>query len=214
MTMGISTGYNAYYSGVTRAQQSVKSNEAETPQTLEDFKREMYDTINKMQVHPSQSKTQISVNISDKAFEKMMNDPEYKNLMLKTIQRDLNGAYPGGGVAPSYSVITIGNDCEYRADSYGSAYGDIFARSSTNSFLEKNTKKAASSYDDHRRKTQYNSSDQDTIRQLTERSLLEQQLQAQRLREEESEQKTRAEKLDKSMQQRAIVQYENNLYQG
>lgn len=215
MSMGINTNYNTYYSTETRTKQTEKTAEAATPQTLDDFKKEVYDTINKMQVHPSQSKTQISINISDKAFEKMKNDPDYKDLMLRTIQRDLNGAYPGGCVAPSYSIITIGNDCEYKADAYGSAYGDVFSTKSANSFWEKNTKKAASSYNDSRKKTQSNARYQDILNQASERKIFEQKLQAQKLREEDTEKAVQAEKRDKAIQQqRAITQYENNLFQG
>ncbi len=127
---------------------ALASSGAESAQTLDDFKWEMYDIIDKMPVHPSQSGTQISINISDKAFEKMMNDPAYKDLMLKTIQRDLGGAYPAGA-APSYSVIRIGDDCEYKADAMGAAFGAGFSAAKANGFLEKNTNRASSNYDEY-----------------------------------------------------------------
>ncbi len=119
MFAGISTNNNNFYPVVDRTQSTQKVNDAYNgaAQTLDDFKREMYCAIDKMPVHPSQFQTQISISISDKAFEKMMNDHAYKDLMIKTIQRDLGGAF-SAGAAPSYSVIRIGDNCEYM-----SAYG-------------------------------------------------------------------------------------------
>jgi hypothetical protein len=150
MAIGIGNNYGP---GVSQAQPAQKANSTKpsvnaTP--LDDFKREMYEAIGKMTHHASQAKTQISISISDKAFEKMRTDPAYKDLMLRTIQRDLNGAYPAAA-APSYSVITIGDDGEYKADAMGSSYGALFSTKSAGSFWEKNTKKSSASYEERKR---------------------------------------------------------------
>ncbi len=193
MFSGINTRYNSYYSGTDEAQRTLKPNDAcngETDRTLDDFKREVYDIINKMPVHPSQSETQISISISDKAFEKMMNDSAYKDLMLKTIQRDLGGAYPAGA-APSYSIIRIGDDCEYSADAMGSAYGASFSAAQANGFLQKNTKSASSDYDEYnRRKKQTGKQLQEkqAEERLLEKRLLEKRAMAKELAAELQEQ--------------------------
>lgn len=149
MSIGMNTNYGDRFSTTFNAQKASGVNSGESAKSLDDFKREVYGLIDKMSIHSSQSLTQISISIADKAFEKMQADPQYKDLMLRTIQRDLNGVYPAAA-APSYSVITIGEDGEYSATAMGSANGGLFAAKSSNSFWERNTRKS-SEYDERRK---------------------------------------------------------------
>ncbi len=198
MISSINTNCNNFYSGAVqpREQMTNSVNNGEIAQTLGEFKLEMYNTINRMSVHPSLSSTQISINISDKAFEKMMNDPEYKDLMLSTIQRDLGGAYPVAA-APSYSIIRIGDDCEYKADAMGSAYGATFSVAKSDSFVQKNTKKTSFDYDDFYKRN--------AIHRQTEK-----RLQEKRVLNRESAEDLREQKLAQSHQlQKAVLTYDN-----
>ncbi len=149
----------ASISATVQTQQALRAtgiDKSTTAQALDEFKKEIFGIINNMCVHSSQSNTQVSIAISEKGFQKMMNVPEYKDLMLRTIQRDLNGAYPLAA-APSYSVITIDDDGEYSATAMGASYGALFSANSSKSFWEKNKKDSSSSYDEYiRRKAQAN----------------------------------------------------------
>ncbi len=198
MVSGINTSYTNSYSGAaqSRGQMADSVSNGENAQTLDEFKREMYNTINRMSVHPSQSNTQISINISDKAFERMMHDPEYKDLMLRTIQRDLGGAYPAAAT-PSYSIIRIGDDCEYKADAMGSAYGATFSAAKSDSFVRKNTKKTSFDYDDYYRRNAI-------YRQAEKR------LQEKRIADRETAEDLREQKLAQSRQRaKAAFAYDN-----
>lgn len=105
--------------------------------TLEEYKQILRQKISELPIHPSQSRTQIAVNISDKAFEKMMQDPDYEKSMLALLEREFGYAFPPN-MAPSYSVYNIGETLEdYNGMSMGSSYGSTYAKESENSFWEK-----------------------------------------------------------------------------
>lgn len=48
------------------------------PQTVDDVKKEFYDYLDSLSISPGLSQTPLSVNVTEKAFEKMLADPEYK----------------------------------------------------------------------------------------------------------------------------------------
>ena len=54
---------------------------------MEAFKKEMWKEINSLSWGSS-----ISIQITDKAFEKMMNDSEFKNKMMNLIREDASGS--------------------------------------------------------------------------------------------------------------------------
>ena len=177
------------------------SGDENKPQTLEEFKREVYGLLNSMYIHPSQSKTQISISISDKAFEKMMNDPEYKKEILNVIQRDLGAAYPARA-EPTYSCLRIGDDGEYRGDAMGAAFEGEFSTRSANSFWEKNTDRSAATYDQSKRNRQ--TTDE---KRLTEKYAMDRLLEKRDL-DQLLQEKNQAQALQKK---KILQQYENNL---
>lgn len=75
----------------------VKKTETETEvDKLESFKQEIWNEIDSM---PWDSRMNISIQITDKAFERMMNDDEFKNKMMKVIREESIAAHPPGDVS-------------------------------------------------------------------------------------------------------------------
>lgn len=60
---------------------------------LEAFKKEIWNEINSLSWNGSMN---ISIQITDKAYEKMMNDPKFKNDMMKMIREESIAAKPPG----------------------------------------------------------------------------------------------------------------------
>ena len=96
--MAISGVGQSYYQNnvaTTKSTKSVNSTE-ETDNTqelsqaekLEVFKKEMWNEINSLSWGSS-----VSIQITDEAFEKMMNDSEFKNKMMNLIREDSRGSH-------------------------------------------------------------------------------------------------------------------------
>ena len=96
--MAISGVGQSYYQNnvaTTKSTKSVNSTE-ETDNTqelsqaekLEVFKKEMWKEINSLSWGSS-----VSIQITDEAFEKMMNDSEFKNKMMNLIREDSRGSH-------------------------------------------------------------------------------------------------------------------------
>ena len=60
---------------------------------LEVFKKEIWNEINSL---PWDSRMNISIQITDKAFERMMNEPEFKEKMMGLIREEAAAAHPPG----------------------------------------------------------------------------------------------------------------------
>lgn len=60
---------------------------------LEAFKKEIWNEINSL---PWDSRMNISIQITDKAFERMMDDPEFKEKMMGLIREEAAAAHPPG----------------------------------------------------------------------------------------------------------------------
>lgn len=108
---------------------------------MEVFKQEFYDDIAKIKNHKTVKN--MAVNISDKAFEKMKEDPSYREKILSLIARDVGDSY-----APRNNsvLITVGESAsDYRADSWPICNDSEFDMQSQNSFYKKtsNDKKQA-----------------------------------------------------------------------
>ena len=96
--MAISGARLKFYQNNVATTKSTKSisNTEETGSTqelseageLEAFKKEMWKEINALSWGSS-----ISIQITDEAFEKMMNDSEFKNKMMNLIREDSRGSY-------------------------------------------------------------------------------------------------------------------------
>ena len=87
---------NVYSMLVTKADEKENiSNISEISEIekMENFKKEIWNEINSMPW-----RCDISIQITDGAFEKMMNDKEFKDRMLSIIQEDANvSGFKGGG---------------------------------------------------------------------------------------------------------------------
>lgn len=127
--------------------------DADKPQTLDDVKKEFYDYLDSLSLSPGLSKTPISVNVTEKAFEKMLADPEYKQKMKDLCARDL--CDPNWSTLPPSGInITIDADCseEYIATSWSSSNGAKNVNS--DGFWTRRTKKNESARKDMDRKAQ------------------------------------------------------------
>ncbi len=197
-----SVSNSAEVNSASEALAATQANDAETEQTLEDFKREIYEIINRMPNHPTQDRSLMIIHISDKAFEKMMSDPGYKDETLYHIQQSMMGYDP---VCPWYHIITIGDDCEYRADSYGAAFGSVFDSASTTGFTPNGGNKAASIAARKRAQVAFD-------RVTAQERLAEHRRREKELRDEEYEKELLARKHTATeLQKEAAMKYERNI---
>lgn len=114
-------------------------NEAEkteqmTPEEeLEVFKKEFYDELSRINNHRTVSN--MAINISEDAFKKMKEDPQYKQQILNLVQRDWGDSYAPRNCSV---MITVGSSLnDYRADSWPVGYDSEFDIRSKNSFYKK-----------------------------------------------------------------------------
>ena len=141
--MEISTVYGNNYSAYT---QSTKTTETETAgktskmseaEEMAAFKKEFYADLERITNH--RTVYSWSVNISEKAFENMKADPEYRAKILSLIQRDVGDSY-----APRKCsvLITVGaTSKDYRADSWPDCNDSEYHVRSRNSFYKRDSKK-------------------------------------------------------------------------
>jgi len=97
------------------------------------FKKEFYQDLEKIQRHGSVKNA--AINISDKAFEKMQKNPEYKEKILSLLQRDLSSSYAPRDTSV---LLTVGESLsQYRGDSWPTSNDSEFWGRSKNSFFMK-----------------------------------------------------------------------------
>ncbi len=127
--------------------QSVKDNlgvsETKTPasskaKTLDEFKREVYSVIDAVPI-TGLAGACISIDISDDAFEKMMNDEKFMKEQLGALIKDL-GCPANLRYRPAYVVFKITKN-GYKCTSYGSRNKVAFDNKGEDSFWEKRRKK-------------------------------------------------------------------------
>lgn len=97
---------------------------ADSPRTIDDVKREFYEYLDSLPISSGLSRTPVSVNITEAAFEKMLANPEYEQKMKDLCKRDL--CDPAWSKLPPTGIaITIDADCEeeYLATSWNSPDG-------------------------------------------------------------------------------------------
>lgn len=105
---------------------------AEQAPTLEEFKREFMALIDAMPIHPSQAGARQSISIHDKAFEKMLEDPEFAEGILEQIRSDLAADY--GIASPAFCTMRFDENGVYSGSSGGSFHMDKFERESADAF--------------------------------------------------------------------------------
>ena len=97
-------------SGVSFTERTARTQEASDAEKLENFKKEIWNEIN---IIPRSSSISWSINITDAAFERMMNEPEFKEKMMRLIREDA-----GAGRPPIICSITTIDENGYKGYSY------------------------------------------------------------------------------------------------
>ena len=101
------------------------------------FKKEFYQDLEKIQLHSTVKNA--AVNISDKAFEKMKENPQYREKVFSLLQRDLCSSYAPRDTSV---ILTVGESLEkYRGDSWPTNNDSEFWGRSKNSFYTKTKNK-------------------------------------------------------------------------
>ena len=99
---------------------------------MELFKKEFYEELSKIKI--DRHNINVAINISEDAFKKMKEDPQYKQQILNLLKRDLGSSLPANYSA----VFTIGSSIkDYRGDAYPVGYDSEFYARSQNSFYKK-----------------------------------------------------------------------------
>lgn len=110
-----------------------KTEQMTPEEELEVFKKEFYDELSRINNHRTVSN--MAINISEDAFKKMKEDPQYKQQILNLIQRDWGDSYAPRNCSV---LITVGSSLnDYRADSWPVGYDSEFDVRSKNSFYKK-----------------------------------------------------------------------------
>ena len=145
--MAISGVGQSYYQNNVATTKSTKSvnSTGETGNTKElseaeemaIFKKEFYDELSRINNHRTVSN--MAINISEDAFKKMKEDPQYKQQILNLVQRDWGDSYAPRNCSV---MITVGSSLnDYRADSWPVGYDSEFDIRSKNSFYKKTSNK-------------------------------------------------------------------------
>lgn len=141
---GVGQGYYQNNVATTKSTKSVNST-VETGNTKElseaeemaIFKKEFYDELSRINNHRTVSN--MAINISEDAFKKMKEDPQYKQQILNLVQRDWGDSYAPRNCSV---MITVGSSLnDYRADSWPVGYDSEFDIRSKNSFYKKTSNK-------------------------------------------------------------------------
>lgn len=115
---------------VTKAAESQKTTAQEE---MELFKQEFHNDIAKIKQHSTVKNA--SVNISERAFEAMKNNPEYRAKVLSLLERDLSSSYAPRDTSV---VLTVGESlAQYRGDSWPTGNDSEYWWRSQNSFYRK-----------------------------------------------------------------------------
>ena len=91
-----------------------KTEQLTPEEELEVFKKEFYEELSKINVH--QTISNVAINISEDAFKKMKEDPQYKQQILNLLKRDL-----GSSLAPRNcsAVFTVGSSLKDIGETHG-----------------------------------------------------------------------------------------------
>ena len=124
---------------------------------LEAFKKEMWNEINSI---PRSSSISWSINITDEAFERMMNEPEFKDKMMSLIREDA-----AAGRYPIVCSITMIDENGYKGYSYndtnvGNTAYSSHSKDKNNFYKQKATNKSNSNdlteyYEKQRREREF-----------------------------------------------------------
>ena len=140
-------GQNYYQNSVatTKSTKSVNSTEEFTlektsgtqelseAEEMELFKKEFYEELSKITMHTTVSNA--AVNVTEAAFKRMKDDPEYKQQILNWITRDLGASY---GSRNASVMLTVGSTLEEcRGDAWPVSADSEFGIRSQDSFYKR-----------------------------------------------------------------------------
>ena len=115
------------------AEKTAYAKELSETEEMAVFKKEFYEELSQINNHRTVSN--MAINISEDAFKKMKEDPQYKQQILNLIQRDWGDSYAPRNCSV---LITVGSSLkDYRADSWPVGYDSEFDVRSKNSFYKK-----------------------------------------------------------------------------
>ncbi len=96
------------------------------------FKEEFYKEIDKIKCHSTVKNA--TVNISDKAFENMKENPQYREKIMSLLERDLGSSYAPRNTSV---MLTVGESLnQYRGDSWPTSNDSEFWWRSEHSFYK------------------------------------------------------------------------------
>lgn len=151
--MEISTLYENSYSAyaqstkknTSEAESSEKTSRMSEAEEMAPFKKEFYADLDKLVIN--KSVVNYAVNISEKAFENMKADPDYRAKILSLLQRDL-GDYYGSGPRRACVLLTVGaTSSDYRGDSWPICNDSGFYTSFRNCSYKKSNRRKDSTED-------------------------------------------------------------------
>lgn len=127
--------------------ETVTATDAVKERSLEDVKKEFYDFVDALPKSKGLNGAFINVTVSEEAFERMRDEPDFMQRMMDLCERDLcDPAWDTAPVPVSYIHVKItdntNNDCgsEYIASSYSQGCGSNFKSESDNSFWNNKSK--------------------------------------------------------------------------
>lgn len=144
-------GQNYYQNSVatTKSTKSVNSTEEFTlektsgtqelseAEEMELFKKEFYEELSKITMHTTVSNA--AVNVTEAAFKRMKDDPEYKQQVLNWLKRDLGASY---GSRNASVMLTVGSTLEEcRGDAWPVSADSEFGIRSQDSFYKRSNER-------------------------------------------------------------------------
>lgn len=123
---------SGFLTEVEKAENAVLTKEQE----MELFKKEFWEEVARIPKTPTLDN--LAINISEKGWERMKEEPEYREKMMGLIRRDTTGSF----IHQVNSIITIGaSDKEYRADSWSSESDEFWSRAKEHDYMEARKKR-------------------------------------------------------------------------
>lgn len=105
-------------------------------QEMELFQKEFWEEV--ARIPKTSTLDHLAIHITDKGWERMKEEPEYREKMMGLIRRDTTGSF----VRQVNSIITIGaTDSEYRAHSWSSESDEFWGKVKKDSYMEARKKR-------------------------------------------------------------------------
>ncbi len=116
-----------------RSTNQTENGQSLTPEEeMNKFKEEFYSEIDKIKCHSTVKNA--TVNVSEDAFERMKDDPQYREKILSLLERDLGSSYAPRDTSV---MLTVGESLsQYHGDSWPTSNDSEFWWRSGNSFYK------------------------------------------------------------------------------